>query len=397
MTTDRARLGDRSLFPSLEARAYLNHAAVAPPSTPVREAVEAYLDDHARLGSGGVGRWFAQQTILRQALADVIGARAEDIGLVPNTTQGVIDVALCFPWEPGDRVIVFEGEFPANVTPWQRAAELYGLELVFQSLEPFARSHDEGMAAFERALETPTRLVAVSEVQFQTGLRMPVDRMARACHERGAELFVDAIQACGAVPMDVRASGVDYLACGGHKWMMGLMGAGFMYVRPERVDALRPVVAGWASHEDALDFLGRGPGLLRYDRPIRKRADFVEGGTPSVVGYAALGAAVDLIQQIGVDAIYGHVNRYLDALEPGLVDRGFQSLRATDPAARSGILGVLPPPGADVVRLVGELTQRGVSCAIPDGVLRFAPHWPNHRDEVPEVLQALDDALTPAS
>ncbi|MFW6198012.1 MAG: aminotransferase class V-fold PLP-dependent enzyme, partial [Myxococcota bacterium] len=133
MTSDRARLGDRSLFPSLEARAYLNHAAVAPPSVPVRAAVEAYLDDHARLGSGGVGRWFAQQTILRQRLAEVIGARAEDIGLVPNTTQGVIDVALCLPWERGDRVIVFEGEFPANVTPWQQAAELYGPELVFQS------------------------------------------------------------------------------------------------------------------------------------------------------------------------------------------------------------------------------------------------------------------------
>ncbi|MFW6050898.1 MAG: aminotransferase class V-fold PLP-dependent enzyme [Myxococcota bacterium] len=390
---DGARLGDRSLFPTLEPRAYLNHAAMAPPSVPVRQAVQDFMDDHARLGSAAFGRWYARQQALREGLAELVGAEAEDIGLVPNTTQGVIDVALCLPWKKGDRVLVFEGEFPANVTPWQRAAELYGLELVFASLEPYARSHDEGLAALEQALATPTRLVAVSAVQFQTGLRMPVERMAQACHAHGAEIFVDGIQACGAVPMRLREAGVDYLSCGGHKWLMGLMGAGFLYVHPDRVGALRPVVAGWASHEDALGFLFQGPGLLRYDRPVRRRADFVEGGSPSAVGYAALGASVELLRQVGVEAIHAHVGRYLDALEAGLSERGFRSLRSPEPEGRSTLLGVLPPDGVDPVALVKALGERGVACAVPDGVVRFSPHWPNDPAEVPHVLAAVDEVL----
>lgn len=351
------------------------------------------MDDFARLGAAAIAKWHARQTMARQGLARLIGASAGDLALVPNTTQGVTDVALCLPWKRGDRVLVFEGEFPANVIPWQRAAELYELDLAFGSLEPYARSHDEGLAALETALQVPTRLVAVSAVQFQTGLRMPVDRMAEVCHAHGAELFVDGIQACGAVPIDVRTTGIDYLSSGGHKWLMGVMGTGFLYIAPERVQALRPVVAGWASCEDAFDFLSRGPGYLRYDRPIRQRADFVEGGGFSVVGYAALAESVELLLGLGVDAVFDHVSRYLDALEPGIVDRGFRSLRSEDPDARSAILGVLPPPGVDVVRLQQELGRRGVACAIPDGVLRFAPHWPNDPAEIDFVLGALDQAL----
>src|SRR5262249_40237129 len=153
--------------------------------------------------------------------------------------------------------------------------------------------------------------VAVSAVGFQTGLRMPIAEMAARCHARGAELSVDAVQACGVVPLDVTALGIDYLACGSHKWLMGIEGAGFLWVRRERLAALRPRVAGWLSHEDGLAFLMSGGGQLRYDRPIRRRIDFLEGHNMSSVGLAALDASVDLILSIGVDAISPHVASYL--------------------------------------------------------------------------------------
>ncbi|MFW5921489.1 MAG: aminotransferase class V-fold PLP-dependent enzyme, partial [Polyangiales bacterium] len=319
-TAHRARLGDRSLFPDLEPEAYLSHAAISPASIAVREAVTAVLDDYAtKGGTRGFGRWMAQRQRLRATLAELVGADARDIGFVPNTTQGVIDIALCLPWKHGDRVVLFEGEFPANVTPWQRAAELFGLELVFVPLSPFERSHDEGLEQLEAELSRGARLAATSFVQFQTGLRMPVERMAERCHAHGAELFVDAIQGLGAVPLDAGAAGIDYLACGGHKWLMGLEGAGFLYVAPERVRALRPHVAGWLAHEDAFAFLFQGPGHLRYDRPIRRDAGIFEPGAQNVAGYAGLEAAVDLITGLGVERVVEHVSAYLDALEPALV------------------------------------------------------------------------------
>ena len=388
-TSCRARLGDRSLFPDLEAEVYLRHSAISPVSLPVRDAARAVLDDYAKGGFVGYGRWLGQRRRLKETLAALIGASAEDLAFVPNTTQGVIDIAQCFPWKRGDRVVVFEGEFPANVTPWQRAAEQHELDVVFVSLDGFARSHEEGLAQLSRVLEEGARMVALSAVQFQTGLRMPLESIAALAHRHGAEVFVDAIQALGAVPVDVSV-GIDYLSCGGHKWLMGLEGAGFLYVSPARVGALRPHLAGWLSHEEGLRFLMEGEGHLRYDRPIRAKADLFEPGAVSAVGYAGLEASVDLIAGLGVEAIYDHVTTYLDALEAGLVERGFRSVRSAEAAGRSAILSVVPPDPALAPRLPAALLQKGVAVTLPDGLLRFAPHWPNALEEVEKIFRAFD-------
>jgi selenocysteine lyase/cysteine desulfurase len=120
----RAVLGDRALFDRLRARAYLNHAAVSPPSAAVRRAVQAVIDDFAADGVHAVLRWVEQRDRLRAKLAALVGAQATDVGFCANTTAGVTAVALCSPHRRGDRIVVFDGEFPANVTPWQRAAKL---------------------------------------------------------------------------------------------------------------------------------------------------------------------------------------------------------------------------------------------------------------------------------
>ncbi|MCC6553353.1 MAG: aminotransferase class V-fold PLP-dependent enzyme [Polyangiaceae bacterium] len=402
--TFTARLGDRSLFPHLAPLVYVNHAGISAPSRAVRQAVIGLLDSYSEQGAGAFPRWYEQRNRLRGKLAKLIGARGEDLGLVQSTTAGVIAIALCFPWREGDRVVLFSGEFPANVTPWQRAAELFHLEIAFVPAggfdmrgscapHPFATAEGGGLERLEAELARGVRLVAVSAVQFQTGLRMPLEAIGALCRKHGAELFVDGVQACGAVPVDVQAACVDYLACGSHKWLMGLEGCGFLYIREERLAALRPAVAGWLSHEDGLGFLLEGPGLLRYDRAIRRRADFVEGGNINAGGFAGLEASVDLILQLGVEAIHAHANAFNDPLEEGLVERGFESLRSPDSARRSAILALRPPAGVPVVRLHQELTRLGIACSIPDGMLRFSPHWPNAIDETEQILLCADEAL----
>lgn len=380
------RLGDRSLFPDLEAVAYLNHAAISPLSLPVRQAIHAVADDLGRRGSDAFLTWHAERQRLRHLLARLLHTSADDLALVANTTRGVSDIALCLPWRPGDRVLLFRDEFPAVVTPWQRVAELFQLEL------EFLPAHDR-LHHLHAALRRPARLVALSAVQFQTGARAPLAELAALCHEHGAELFVDAIQALGVCPLDVTATGVDYLSAGSHKWMMGSDGIACLYVRPDRVAALQPRVAGWLSHEDGLGFLFAGAGHLRADRPIRQRIDFVEGGAPNTLGAAALAASLDLILGLGVPAIHTHVQTYLDELEAGLRELHFTSLRSAIPGERSGILAVLPPHPIDLIALHHRIGDRGVVCSTPDGKLRFAPHWPNACAEIPGVLAAIDAAL----
>lgn len=386
------RLGDRSLFPNLEARAYLNHSGVSAPPLPVRDAFLSIFADYSRHGLAAFPRWEAQRARLRAMIAAMIGCSPGDLAFVQSTTRGICDISLCFPWRAGDRVILFEGEFPANVTPWQRAAALFNLDVVFLPASDLERPGSPDLSRLEDELRRGARLVAISAVEFQTGLRTPFEAIAALCHAFGAELFVDGVQACGAVPIDVKAARIDYLACGSHKWLMAMDGTGFVYIRPDRVAALRPFVAGWLSHEDGLGFLFQGPGHLRYDRPIRKRADFLEGGNYNAAGLAALEASVALIEELGVPAIFAHANRYIDELEAGLLDRGFTSLRHPDPARRSCILGVRPPAGESVVDLHRGVVARGVACSIPDGVLRFAPSWPNNTREIPEVLRAIDES-----
>lgn len=386
-------LGDRALFPELQATAYLNHCGVSPASSAVQTAARTVVDDYARRGSGAFGDWMRQRLRLKGLLAPLIGASPADLGLVGSTSQGVIAVAMCFPWRAGDRILGFQGEFPTNVTPWQRAAELYQLRHTLLPLDGYADGSGDGLGRLEDELRRGVRLVAVSAVQFQTGLRMPILEMARLCRAHGAELFVDGIQAVGALPTEDLAAEVDYLTCGSHKWLMGLEGAAFLYVHPARVAALRPHLAGWLSHQDGWSFLFEGEGHLRYDRPLKQSADVFEVGAQNTLGFAALEAAVELISALGTGAIHAHVGRYLDALEAGLVARGFQSLRARDPALRSNILALRPPEGVALGPLVGALGERGVVAAMPDGRLRFGPHWPNALDEVPRVLDALDEAL----
>jgi len=234
--------------------------------------------------------------------------------------------------------------------------------------------------------------VAISAVQFQTGLQSPLSAIGARCRAHGCELAVDGIQAVGVVPIDVDAMGIDYLVSGGHKWLMGPESAGFAWARPEKAAALVPRVAGWLSHEQPTAFLFEA-GALRYDRPIRGRLDFLEVSAPNVLAYAALEGALHCIEQLGVEAIFEHVQRWHDAMHGPMIARGFASTRAPDRARRSGIVSWVPPAGLTGLQVASGLAGRGVACSQPDGLLRFAPHWPNALDEVPAVLDALDGVM----
>lgn len=387
------RLGSRALFPELEARLYANHGAISPTAAPVQAAVAQVLSDYGAHGVGCVMRWLAQRERLRARLGAFLGVAPETLGYVPSTSHGVLTVAFGLDWSPGERILCFEGEFPTNVTPWQRAAEHFGLHVDLLSLEGFGDGSGRGLervAAHLRA-HPDTRLLAVSAVQFQTGLRMPTAALGELARAAGAELFVDAIQAVGAGPLDLR--GVDYLASGSHKWLMALEGAGFLYVAPGRMAQLQPRLASWLSHEEPVAFLFEGPGHLRYDRPIRRRADFTELGAQNTMGYAALEASLALLREVGMAPLHAHLQAWHDAAEAVLLERGFASLRAADPAARSGILSARPPEGVDSHALVLALAGEGVACTNPDGLLRLAPHWPNGLDEHEVLAQALDAVL----
>lgn len=392
-TSARAEIGSRALFPGLMPRIYANHGSLSPPSVPVREAVQRTLDGYAIQGMA----WYAEETArrerLRQMLADMIGADVAELALIANTTAGILTVALGLPWQRGDRVVVFDGEFPTNVTPWQQAARRHSLEMIWMEADAFRRDRPRALERLEDQLRRGVRLVAVSAVQFTTGQRMPLEAIGALCRQHGAELFVDAIQAMGVVPLDVKALGIDYLTSGSHKWLMGPEGVGALYVSSERAEKLLPEVAGWLSVEKPFAFLTDGPGHLHYDVPLKCGARMAEAGTPNTVGAAGLEASVSLIDRLGVAQIFEHVQAWHDEVEPGLVQRGFESARMDDPSGRSGILSVRPADASRSPAWARALGEHGIACATPDGWLRLSPHWPNALSEAELLFQTVDSIL----
>jgi cysteine desulfurase / selenocysteine lyase len=389
-----ARIGDRALFPALDARAYLAHAAVSPPSSLVLAAVSECLAGYAQRGIEAAIEQLEHKARVRALAARLLGCEPRQLAFVQSTSAGVTMIARSIPFAAGERIITFDGEFPANVTPWRLLASERGLTVVSLALAAFQRSNAEGLACLRAELEQGARLVAVSAVQFQTGLRMPLAEMAALAHAYGAELFVDAIQGLGAVPIDVLHCGADYLTAGGHKFLMGLEGAGVLYIADRALAQLSLGLAGWTGHEQAFRFLSEGPGLLQHDRPIVRCASFVEQGAQSVVGIAALGASLQTLLTLGVGSVFTHVTAYLDALEPQLVELGCTSVRSAERAQQSATLSVQLPTGKVLSEVSRSMRVHGVQVSTPDGYLRFAPHFANALDEVPLVVRAMHESLS---
>ncbi len=385
-TTEDAQMhiGSRALFPHLEAKVYANHASVGPLSTPAIEAVQRVSLAQASHGVAALAEFHAEVGDTRRIASKLLGVKADNIAMTASTSLAISAVAASVPWQAGDRIVLFKGEFPANTTPWQLAAKRHDLEIIWLDASDF--DGGPGLQELEVTLsEGRVRMVSVSAVQFNTGLRMPVEAMATLAHQHGAEIFVDAIQAMGATPFD--STHLDYVASGGQRWLMGPPGAALLYAKDW--SRLEPTLAGWLSHEDGLVFLWGDPGLLRYDRPLQVGPAMLEGGTLNFAGIAGLTAAMELVVEIGIEQVYTHANQWLDGIEPTLLELGFTSLRSKNPDHRSCILCAKPPPGQHAGEIAKALGELGISVASPDAALRFSPSWPNARTELDTVRSAL--------
>src|SRR5882724_12910217 len=198
----------RALFPITERAIYLNHAAVSPPPISTIQAVEAQLKDVCENGSLNFRRWIAVKERARQLMADLLGARPEQVAFTRNTSDGLSTVANGLQWRPGDNIVTFRHEFPSNIYPWLRLRDAFGVEV------RMVEEHDGRLDLNEliALIDTKTRLVAISQVQYASGFRANLERLGRAARAVDALLVVDVIQALGVIPTDVGGELIDVAA-----------------------------------------------------------------------------------------------------------------------------------------------------------------------------------------
>ena len=364
----------RGAFPACEGGAYLNCAAVAPGSSLVRAAINTWLDDHAAHGNLASSHWWERAAEARARTAELIGASPDEIAFVKSTSHGLSMVAGGLDWRSGDEVAVASSiEYPSNVYPWKHLADfgvrVREIEVVDGAVTP---------ESVEAAIGPRTRVVAVSSVQFASGHRTDVDAIGRLCRDRDVLFVVDAIQQAGAFPMDVKASGIHAMAACSHKWMLGLLGIGFLFIDRDLLPHLRPTLVGWYSVEDPFAFDGS-----RFE--LRADASKLEEAAPAFPMVYGLGAALDMLLEAGVANIAAHITALVDRAASALEGIGCEVSPA--PGHRAGILMI--KPGADVDALAEACLERNIAVSVRRGRLRLSPHLYNNEDDVDALIDLL--------
>jgi selenocysteine lyase/cysteine desulfurase len=366
----------RNLFPVTRNLIYFNHAAVGTLSTRAYEAMQRQAEDHREFGALHWRDWFAEYDQLRASGGRLIGAQPSEISILKNTSEGLSFVAEGYRWKSGENVIITDLEFPSNYTPW-RNLQRRGVECRVVRSREGAFSADD----IEHLIDDRTRIVAVSSVAFHNGFAADLEAIGEVCARRNVLLCVDAIQSIGALPMDVRKSKIAFLAADGHKWMCGPEGATIFYVAAEHRDRLEVLEHGWMNINRQGKFLQCEVDLLPDGRRF-------EAGSLNTNGIYGLRAAIDLLLEIGVDAIGAEVVRLASTLAERIEEIGWRVVNARP--IRSGIVGAIPP-GVEpsVLRWHRLLEENGVICSPREGMLRFSPHFYNDNAEIDRLVNLL--------
>jgi len=367
----------RHLFPITEEYAYLNHASIAPYSVPVARAMDNFVARRHWRGGLDVQKWVDHLEEVRGLVARLIAADPEEIVFTSNTSHSLNIVASGIDWREGDNLIGAETEFPANVYPWLNLQRL-GVEV---RLAP-ARDNRILIEDIAALMDERTRLVALSFVEFATGFRNDLRAIGQLCQERGIYFCVDGIQGLGALDLKVTQSPIDFLAAGGPKWLMGPIGAGFLYCRRALIEKLLPIRVGWWGVVDRDDY-------FRYDSPLRDDCGRFEEGSPNLLGIHGLGASLELLLEVGIPRIEERVLGLTDYLIAGLQERG---CNITTPIAssreRSGIVCFNHPHHA-LDYLEQRLSKARVIISKRGQVIRVSPHFYNDETDIDQLLDTL--------
>lgn len=374
----------RDQFPVLRDWTYLNTATFGPVPRCAYEAMERHQRRRDERACIDFLDWFDDADQVRALAARLLGAAASDIAFVPSTGHALGCLLAGIDWKPGDQVLALADEFPNNTYNGYALAKR-GVEFVEVPLPGGEFCLDR----FCAAIDSRTRLVLMSTVNYASGLRPPVAELGRRLRERGVLFYVDATQSLGALPTDVSAIGADVLAAHGYKWLCAPVGIGVVYLKPEVREWLEPSVYSWRSHQDwrRVDDLHHGPPELPTE------AQRYEGGQLNFPGIYALGAILQMLLDLGPD----HIEQRLQTLAAHareVLRRGGATFASDSlPYYDSPILAARFE-GRDVSRLAERLREDRVVVSARHGALRVSPHFFNNEADLDRLGECLATALS---
>ena len=359
---------------------YLNHAAVSPWPKRTGEAIAAFARENLTQGASHYPRWSLEQKRLRERAASFLNAEnPSEIALVKNTSEAISFVASGLDWTPGDNVVGTSEEFPSNRIPWE-ALSSQGVDYRAADIS----GHDPERAILER-IDSNTRLVAVSSIQYATGLRLNLKTLGDACRQRGILFMVDAIQSLGAFPMDVRDIHADFVMADGHKWLLAPEGLGLFYIAGKVLETIRPTQFGWHMVENAGDY------DTKAWSPALSARKF-ECGSPNMLGIHGLSASLSVLMDEGMETVaQGILKRTHRLLELISKEPRLELLSSRDPERLSGIV-LFKHRSAPDATVWSHLKNQQVICAMRGGGIRFSPHFYTPLEQLETAVQRAAEA-----
>ena len=363
----------RERYPVVRNIVFLNHARVSPLSTPVLEAMQKHMEERCEFGDTSTDLDNG-----RKLFAELIDAEPEEIALVPNTSTGLNTVANMLDYPSRSNVVVTDLEFPSVVYPWLR--KRLGVEV------RYVRNVDGRILLedVERAVDDRTVVVAISHVEYTNGFRHDLGSMADIAHEHGSLLVVDAIQSAGAVRIDVKRDGVDFLAVSCYKWLLGPAGAGFLYVNKDLAERFEPPFVGWASVKpevfETVDLWDI------WNLKLSETASRFEVGEPSAVSFVGAAAALQQLLDVGMTSIERRILRLTNHLIEAVKEMGLRLQTPEDAKCRSGIINFLID---DPREKVENLQKKGIVVSARAQGIRVSPHFYNTQEEIDRLLTEL--------
>lgn len=366
----------RSFFPHTNTGLiYFNHAATSPLPSTVTEKISEYIQERSLNNIDNFARVSGFVESTKADLGQMLNCAAERIAYQDNTTNGINILASGIKWKKGDRILLNDIEFPANVYPFLNLRD-EGVEI------DMAKSHNGIVSAEDiiSKIKPGTRLVAISFVQFLTGYRVDLEKIGNYCSENGIIFSVDAIQGLGAIRLDVKKCKIDFLSAGTQKWLMGLQGLAFIFLTEKLQNELDMKYVGWLSVEDAWN-------MLKYNLTPLKTAERFQNGTISHIGVFAFRGAMDLFLEFGWEEIELQVLNNAKYLSNSLQEIGFKPLLSG--CSDENLSGIVTFPHDRAGEIFKYLSEKNINCSVREGMLRLSPHFYNSNGEIDRVTEAL--------
>jgi cysteine desulfurase/selenocysteine lyase len=383
---DLAKVRDQ--IPLLQSNVYLDNAGAGPPPLAVHKAMQFFLDEWRDYGEKWES-WLLEVVRARGLFARLINTSVEEVACIPSVTSGLAGVASALPHRQGQNVVVSELNFPTNVYIWHALKEK-GLISEVRVLK--AKNGQIPPSDFEKAIDDKTTAVSLDYVSWINGCKEDIPAITEIAHSHGALMVVDAFHAVGVIPVDVRKLGVDVLACGTYKWLMGPHGTAFLYVKHDALDRLQPSIVGWHGISDSVvarvlkkqDAFGR-PFELSGVTPADDATRF-EWGTWSVITVAGAIAAIQFTLEYSPEERAPLIERLTGRLIEGL---GREGERITSPLEKERRSGIVTFQVDNAAKVAERLQKEKVVVAPRMNTLRVSPHFYNKEEEIDLLLEKM--------